>query len=86
MVTTDWKHSHFHQNNELIMDNNIMKFYAQPDLSLSFPHLFPNMHMILAPTTLHMKKINSWARDYHFGDWDNASIPSDELMIDFDHD
>ena len=29
-----------------------------------------------------MKKINTWARDYHFGDRDNACISNDELFLD----
>lgn len=59
------------------MGTDNMKIYAQPNLSFPVYLPFPNHHMTLAQTTLHMKKINTWVKDYHFGDCDSTNIPSD---------
>lgn len=63
-----------------------MKVYTHPDLIFPVYSPFPNLHMTMEPTTLHMKKINSWATAYSFGDHDILSVPSDDLMLDPDHD
>lgn len=63
-----------------------MMVYTHPDLSFPLYSPFLNLHMTMAPTTLHIKKINSWVRDYSFGDHDIANIPSDDLLLDADYD
>ena len=41
---------------------------------------------ITIPATIaHMRKVNTWTHDYSLGDYDHASFPSIDLMIESDH-